>query len=122
MGACHHGHRPAGKQALHQAAIERAFTRNPRRPNGISETSMSGRTPFWRRLFQGWMSIVARFGFVQTLVILSVIYALVIGPMAVGSAVARRDFLRKRELRVAGSAWHEADSAEPTLDRAKQAS
>ena len=72
-----------------------------------------------RRLFQGWMAIVARFGFCQTLVILALFYAVLIGPVALVLALARRDYLDKRGARAAGSAWREADSAKPDLERAK---
>lgn len=73
----------------------------------------------WRRLGDGWLVIAARFGFVQTLMLLAVIYLLVIGPVGVFTAIARRDFLTKRGLRAEGSAWADADTAEPGLERAK---
>jgi hypothetical protein len=66
------------------------------------------------------MSIVARFGFVQTLVILSIFYAILIGPVALLGAITRRDLLDKRGLRDVGSAWQQADSASADLERAKQ--
>lgn len=75
--------------------------------------------PLGRRLFQGWLAIVGRFGFCQTLVILGLFYALLIGPAALLLAVARRDYLDKRGVRGGGSAWREADSAKPDLERAK---
>ena len=50
----------------------------------------------WRRLYEGWLAIAIRFGEVQTLVILAVVYGLVIGPMALVIAAARRDLLHKR--------------------------
>ena len=48
------------------------------------------RRPAHRRLFAGWMAITARFGFVQTLVILAIFYVTLIGPMGVGAALLRR--------------------------------
>jgi hypothetical protein len=51
----------------------------------------------------GWAAITARFGFVQTL----------------GATLARRDLLDKRRFRSGGTAWQEADSAKPDLERAK---
>jgi hypothetical protein len=75
-----------------------------------------------QRLFRGWMAITARFGFVQTLVILALFYLFLIGPIALGSALGRADFLHKRGLREGGSAWRPADSAKPDLERAKLAS
>ena len=73
----------------------------------------------WRRLLAGWMAITVRFGFTQTLVILALFYALLIGPVALVLGLARRDLLERRGLRAEGSAWHDADSAEPDLERAK---
>jgi hypothetical protein len=75
--------------------------------------------PFWRRLLAGWQAIAGRFGAVQTLVILALFYVLLIGPVSIVTFVARRDFLHKRGLRATGSAWLDADSAAPDLERAK---
>jgi len=75
--------------------------------------------PVWKRLWNGWLIISARFGFVQTLVILAFFYTLLIGPVAVVLSLARRDLLGKRGVGSEGSAWLEADSAKPDLERAK---
>ena len=80
------------------------------------------RLPVYKRLFQGWMLITARFGFVQTLVILALFYVFLIGPVALGSKNGRADFLHKRGLRQGATAWNPADSAKPDLERAKLAS
>ena len=83
---------------------------------------VTGRTrpSFGRQLLNGWMAIAARFGYVQTLVILAFTYAILIGPVGIGLAIGRRDLLAKRDLFGAGSAWQEADSAPPDLERAKR--
>ena len=73
----------------------------------------------WRRLLDGWNAVVGRFGFVQTLVILALFYAVLIGPAAMMAWLARRDLLDKRGLGNRGSAWQDADSAAPDLERAK---
>jgi hypothetical protein len=65
------------------------------------------------------MAIAGRFGYVQTLVILALVYGLLVGPVGLVMAAARRDLLNKRHLRDPGSAWQEADSAAPDLERAK---
>jgi hypothetical protein len=75
--------------------------------------------PVWRRLLDGWNAVVGRFGFVQTLVILTLFYAVLIGPAALMAWLARRDLLDKRGLGGQASAWHDADSAAPDLERAK---
>lgn len=77
--------------------------------------------PFWRRLLDGWMVITARFGFAQTLVILTLFYAFLIGPAAtIARGVARQDLLAKRPLQASGSAWGEPDTSGPDLERSKQ--
>jgi hypothetical protein len=75
--------------------------------------------PVWRRLFDGWNAVVGRFGFVQTLVILALFYTVLIGPAALMAWLARRDLLGKRGLGSRASAWQDADSAAPDLERAK---
>lgn len=80
---------------------------------------MANETPAWRRLWSGWMAIAGRFGFVQTLLLLTLFYTCLIGPVWAVTAIARRDFLAKRGLGAAGSAWLDADTAKPDLERAK---
>ena len=75
--------------------------------------------PVWRRLLDGWNTVVGRFGFVQTLVILALFYAVLIGPAALMAWLARRDLLDKRGLGSRASAWRDAVSAAPDLERAK---
>lgn len=73
-----------------------------------------------RRLRDGWLAIVVHFGEVQTLVILSLFYMLLIGPMALAIAAGRGDMLQKRALRAeVASAWNDADTGGVDLDRAK---
>jgi hypothetical protein len=56
---------------------------------------------------------------VQTLMILVLIYATVIGPVSLGIAIGRGDLLAKRGLGTKDSAWCDADSAKADLERAK---
>ena len=72
-----------------------------------------------KRLLEGWNAVVGRFGFVQTLVILALSYAVLIGPAALMMRLTRRDPLDKRGLGRRASAWRDADSAAPDLERAK---
>ena len=76
----------------------------------------------WKRLLNGWLAITVRFGFAQTLVILTLFYAFLLGLPAIVMGLARHDPLGRRGLRDAGSAWREADTAEPDLERARQLS
>jgi hypothetical protein len=73
-----------------------------------------------RRLLDGWLQIVARFGEVQTLALLGLIYVLVIGPASLVARTLGNDFLSKRGLGEAGSAWREADSRPAELENVKQ--
>jgi hypothetical protein len=76
---------------------------------------------FWRTLYEGWLEIAARFGEVQTLIVVSLVYTLVIGPVAAIIAVGRGDLLHKRGLFTEGSAWNEADTTtDPDVERAKR--
>ena len=70
----------------------------------------------WRILGR---AIAGRFGTVQTLMILVLTYAMLIGPVGIGIAIGRRDLLAKRGLKHAGSAWQDADTAKPDFERAK---
>ena len=72
-----------------------------------------------RRLLNGWMAIAGRFGFVQTLMILAMMYLLLIGPVGLVLAIGRSDPLAKRGLKDLESAWLDADTAKPDLERAK---
>jgi hypothetical protein len=74
----------------------------------------------WRRLYAGWLEIAARFGEVQTLLVLAMVYTVVIGPVSLMLFALRRDLLRKRGLHVSGSAWSEADTATADLERARR--
>ena len=75
-----------------------------------------------RKLLNGWLAVSGRFGFVQTLMILVLFYAALIGPFGLALAVARRDLLAGRNLRAPVSAWLDADTAEPDLERTKRQS
>ncbi len=72
-----------------------------------------------RRMLLGWTAIAMRFGSVQTLVMLSLFYVALLGPVALAMALARRDHLGRRGLRVDGTTWRDADTSAPDLERAK---
>ena len=73
----------------------------------------------WRRLLNGWMAIAARFGSVQTLLMLVIFYVLLIGPISLMNALGRRDQLDKRTLWKKESAWLPSESAGNDLERAR---
>jgi hypothetical protein len=74
----------------------------------------------WRRLYAGWLEIAARFGEVQTLLVLVLVYTLVLGPVALVLFILRRDLLHKRGLRGPESTWSQADTASADLERARR--
>ena len=81
---------------------------------------MDEKTPsLGRRLLNGWMAIAGRFGSVQTLMILVMTYVLLIGQIGLALAIGRSDLLAKRGLKALESAWQDADTAKPDLERAK---
>jgi hypothetical protein len=80
---------------------------------------MSTRPSLRQRLLQAWLEIAMRFGEVQTLVLLGLFYAFLIGPAALGVRLARRDLLARRGLREGGSAWRDAELVPHDLERAK---
>lgn len=72
-----------------------------------------------RRLYQGWMAIAARFGGIQTLVLLAFFYVFLVGPVSSLARLGGRDYLDKRKLDPARSAWRDAETSPPDLERAK---
>jgi hypothetical protein len=80
---------------------------------------MSTRPGLRRRLLEAWLAIAVRFGEVQTLVMLALIYTLVIGLAGLIAQLARRDLLSKRGLFAGESAWQPAEAAPASLERAK---
>ena len=76
------------------------------------------RKPFYRRLYEGWLVIAGHFGEVQTTVILFLSYVFAIGPVAL--VMGRKDLLHKKHLRDGATAWSDADTTLPDLERAKR--
>jgi hypothetical protein len=65
------------------------------------------------------MVVAARFGSVQTLLLLVLFYLVLIGPVSLVQALARRDQLDKRALWKKESAWQPSESGGNDLERAK---
>ena len=74
--------------------------------------------PFYRRFYEAWLAIAGHFGEVQTTVILFFSYVLAIGPAAL--VMGRKDPLNKKALGGGTTAWTDADSTLPDLERAKR--
>ena len=88
----------------------------------MNATDAEAQSPgLFRKLYLGWLEIAARFGEVQTLIIVAIVYTFVIGPMATVIAIGRGDLLHKREIYGEGSAWSDADTTTaPDVERAKR--
>jgi hypothetical protein len=71
------------------------------------------------RLYQGWMAIAGHFGGVQTRVLLAFFYVLLVGPVSSLARLGGRDYLDKKPLDPSRTAWHDADTSPPDLERAK---
>jgi hypothetical protein len=84
--------------------------------------AVTGEGRIWRRLLGGWTAIAGRFGQLQTVMLLALIYGILIGPVGLVLAAVRHDALGKRGLWAARSAWADADTAKPDLERAKRQS
>ena len=78
---------------------------------------MSERVSAGRRLLDAWLAIAGRFGSAQTTLLLVLFYGVLIGPAGLAMAIGRSDPLGRRSCD--GSAWSEADTAKPDLERAK---
>ena len=72
-----------------------------------------------KRLYEGWMSIVARFAGTQTLLLLVIFYVALIGPTSLVQRIGRRDQLDKGGLGGRDSAWQPSESGGTDLERAK---
>ncbi|HVN37883.1 MAG TPA: hypothetical protein VMW19_06870 [Myxococcota bacterium] len=71
------------------------------------------------RLYQGWMAIAGRFGGIQTVVLLAFFYFFLMGPISAFSRLSGADYLDKRQLDRGRTAWRDAESSPPDLERAK---
>lgn len=81
-------------------------------------TEAKVRKSFWRKLYEGWLAIAGHFGEAQTLSLIGIIYVGMIGPVSV--FLKRTDPLRKRALPAGESAWSDADTSAPDLERARR--
>ena len=58
----------------------------------------------WQRIYRGWMAFARALGHVNTILLLSVFYVVVIGPASLVFRILRKDPLRRR-LDSAASYW-----------------
>ena len=74
---------------------------------------------FWRRLYSLWMKFARILARVNTTILLTLVYFLIIGPIAIVLKAFGKDLLdRKAERR--SSYWYDKGQEKPTLERSYQ--
>ena len=73
----------------------------------------------WRTLFGWWMAFARVLGHVNTLILLTVMYVLIIGPSWVVVRVLRKDPLRRKPT-ARGTYWVEKPPLKHTLDETRR--
>ncbi len=69
------------------------------------------------RIYKGWMAFARALAFVNTRILLTLFFIIVIGPIALVLKVFRNDFL-DRKFRSSGTYWKTRDPQEHTLEHA----
>jgi len=70
---------------------------------------------FWRRTYAGWMRFARFLGYVNTVVVLTLFYFLVVGPVALFLKLLGKDLLnRKAEPRE--SYWEDKEAVEHSIE------
>jgi hypothetical protein len=72
---------------------------------------------FYSAIKRMWMLFSQTFGKVNTILLLSLVYLIVIGLMSLVTRLFRKDFLRKKMEIDLASYWQIKQSSEQTLDR-----
>ncbi len=62
----------------------------------------------WQTFYQAWMRFAHILGIVNTTILLSVVYVIIVLPMRAGAMIVRKDPLRLRAFRH-GAAWRNRD-------------
>ena len=73
-----------------------------------------------RLLYIGWMGLGLTIGFVTSPIIMGVIYALVIVPVAVVFKLGQRDLMRRKLDRAAGSYWEDYPRSDDPVTYVRQ--
>jgi hypothetical protein len=78
-----------------------------------------GKKTLWRRLYGYWMGFAKVLGKINTIVLLTLVYVVIIGPVALVLKVFGRDLLDRRP-EPRSSYWYEKTQEDVTLERSKQ--
>jgi len=71
------------------------------------------------RVKDGWLLFARTLGRVNTIILLTLVYVVIIGPMALLVKILRKDLLQKKKNATLTSYWRERASNEPTIERHK---
>jgi hypothetical protein len=71
----------------------------------------------FNRLKEGWLFLSRILGRVSTMILLTVIYVLVIGPMALVVKIFQKDLLQRKFNPEKKSYWRDRVSEAPTIER-----
>lgn len=71
------------------------------------------------RIKDVWLLFARTLGRISTVILLTLIYLLVIGPMALIAKILRKDLLQKKIFSTKTSYWCNRVSSEPTIERHK---
>lgn len=74
---------------------------------------------FINRMKEGWFLFARMLSRVSTIILLTLIYVLVIGPMALDAKIFGKDLLQKKNLSAKTSYWRDRVSSESTIERHK---
>ena len=71
----------------------------------------------FNRVKEGWLFISRILGRVSTMILLTIIYVLVIGPMALGAKIFQKDLLQRKFDPEKNSYWRDRVSDVPNIER-----
>jgi hypothetical protein len=98
-----------------QRRLERLLHRWRFEPEPDAAGSAEG-IPLRRRLYDKWIAFARVLGRINTVVLLTLVYLVVLGPVALVSRILRKDFL-DRGLDARPSYWEDREEEEHTLER-----
>jgi hypothetical protein len=67
----------------------------------------------------GWLLFARTLGRVNTIILLTIVYVVIIGPMALIVRILRKDLLQKKKQSKLSSYWRDRVPNEPTIERHK---
>lgn len=72
-----------------------------------------------RALYRWWMAFARFLGNVNAIILLTIVYIIIIGPMSLAMRLLRKDLMNHRP-DTSGSFWKEKEGMEHTVDQARR--